>query len=454
MNIVEAIRTGAREYLDKAAVIDGSRQFTYQQLFHDVDERRDFLRGQDIFKYSRVALHYPDSYDYIVLSLALLEMGAVVVPVPFNSSSDEVEDIVTKIDAHFLLSVRDNGLIIKRLTSSYNLYTDFHGLDPAFIRFSSGTTGAAKGVILSHQSIIERTDCANEGLKISSTDNILWLLQMSYHFVVTILLFLRKGAAIVLCGDDFLRKAENALCGQTITFIYASPFHYEAFIGCTVFDSSFFKSLRMAVSTAMKLPDKIRSDFFIRFEKQLTEAYGIIEVGLPFINIEHIPDSVGKPLPDYSVKIERPDAVGVGRVFIKGPGMVDAYFFPFTIRKDILKDGWFDTGDLGRLDGEGNLYICGREKSVINFAGMKIFPQEVEEVINRYDGVNESLVYALKDEQYGELPVAKIVTKENSKIDIDELRKFCYKHLAKYKVPKAIELVCSLEKTASGKIKR
>ena len=137
--------------------------------------------------------------------------------------------------------------------------------------------------------------------------------------------------------------------------------------------------------------------------------------------------------------------------------MFDAYCSPWRSRDQALTDGWFRTGDLGRIDSDGFLFLCGRENGVINFAGMKVFPDEVESVLNQHPFVRESLVYPEAHARYGELPCADIVLHEDRKVeDVDatEIRRFCYQHLAPYKVPKELHCVLLLEKTASGKLKR
>jgi long-chain acyl-CoA synthetase len=164
---------------------------------------------------------------------------------------------------------------------------------------------------------------------------------------------------------------------------------------------------------------------------------------------------VGKPLPDYQIQLDRKDADGVGSIRIKGKGMLDAYYSPWQGRDEILVDGWFKTGDLGKIDPDGFLFIVGREKDVINFIGMKVFAQEVEAVLNQHPQVKESLVYGAPHAVYGQLPMAKVVLREGSgSLEVNDLRRYCYEHLAQYKVPKDFEFVDQLAKTASGKIKR
>jgi long-chain acyl-CoA synthetase len=179
---------------------------------------------------------------------------------------------------------------------------------------------------------------------------------------------------------------------------------------------------------------------------------------LPFVSLHSdggARGSVGRPLPGYELRIENPDAAGTGSILLRGPGMFDAYFSPWQPRAEACPGGWFRTGDLGLLDAEGRLIIAGREKNVINFVGMKIFPEEIEEIINQFPGVRESLVYGTPHPNYGQLPCVRIVPGAPvAGIDMAALRRFCISRLAPHKVPKAFELVSSLERTPSGKLKR
>lgn len=334
---------------------------------------------------------------------------------------------------------------------------EYEKLNPAFIRFSSGTTGAAKGVLLSHEAIIERTELADQALKINCADTVAWLLQMSFHFVVTILLFLRRGAKIVLCSDGFPASLADNLNRNRATFLYASPFHYNWMANSSSVEAQWFLRVRLAVSTAAKLSVLESENFFKKFNFELNEAYGIIEVGLPFVNTSGDKTkrgSVGKILSGYEIELVDCDAQGVGRILLKGKGMFSSYLSPWSLREEITPGGWFDTGDLGRLDKDGFLFILGREKNLINFNGMKIFPAEVEAVLNSYPVIKESRVYAQIHPIHGEMPVAQIVLKDGqNNLQLDDLRRFIYKNIDKYKAPKEFEVVSEIPKTASGKIK-
>jgi long-chain acyl-CoA synthetase len=276
---------------------------------------------------------------------------------------------------------------------------------------------------------------------------------MSFHFVVTILLFLRKGATIVICGSPLPEALINALKQHPITLIYASPIHYRLLTTSATVSPNAFKTLRLAVSTAVRLPEQVAKDFFNRFQIQLAEAYGVIEVGLPFLTRqtgEFRPGQLGRPLPAYTVRCAED-----GTVHLRGKGLFDGYFSPWTPYPLRASDGWFDTGDLGELDSEGCLTLVGRIKAVINFAGMKIFPQEVEEVLNQFPAIAESLVMGEPHPEYGQLPCAQLVLAPGVQtLNERELLTFCKKHLATHKIPKSFRCVDQLPKTASGKLRR
>ena len=238
------IKEETKAFAEKTAVIEGDSQLSYERLFSCAEMTASVLREKGVGQFHRVGLLCSDSIDYIITSLAVLSISAVIVPVSSEQADKEIEEIMERISLNYLIfekgtyqeegseGLLSEGLIKQELQIlKRNVpelpYREYYRINPAFIRFSSGTTGASKGVVLSHKAIIERTDAADRGLKITSEDTILWVLSMSFHFVVTILLFLRRAATIVLCGHNFPESLIEGITRQKATFIYASPFHYN-----------------------------------------------------------------------------------------------------------------------------------------------------------------------------------------------------------------------------------
>jgi long-chain acyl-CoA synthetase len=476
-NIFSLIMKEASPFLGRPAIAEpGGRAITYEELFSLTEKLAESLSSHGIGKYARVGLVLENSPEYVALSLAVLSLEAAIVPVSPDHTASEVEGVMKSICVGHVLYAEGGpyniggrgGAVVcedgmRVLLSSTGIDTGdfpegYEEITPAFIRFSSGTTGASKGVVLSHRAIAERTDAADAGLNITHGDSVLWVLSMSFHFVVTILLFLRRGACIVLCREPFPEGFLRGIKEHGGNVIYAAPYHYDMLASSDEVSGDELKKVRLAISTTVKLPDSIALQFAKKFGFPLTEAYGIIEVGLPFVGVrKRGPEgagSLGRPLPAYEIRIDSPDETGAGEILLRGPGMLDAYFEPWRRSGEALDRGWFRTGDLGRLSDDGELYIVGRKKNVINFSGMKIFPFEVEEVINSFPGVRESMVYPEEHSAYGQLPMAKVVAEEGAEPDMRALRRFCYERLARYKAPKGFELVDSLPRTMSGKIAR
>jgi long-chain acyl-CoA synthetase len=474
MNIVQVIRDETRPHSAKTALVEGDRSITYADLLTRIAALRDLLVARGVGPGQRIALRCRDGIDYVIGALAVLESGAAVVPVADSFLDAEIQDTVRRIDVHGTLlhlgmerSPDDNAA--PQLNAAFRWLPRDAGtgydqrcrdIQAAFIRFSSGTTGASKGVVLSHRTIVERTDAANAGLAVSPDDVILWVLGMSHHFVVSILLFLRKAATIIVANDNFPFSVVEAAQQHPITFIYASPVHYYLLATADSVTSAALSGVRLAISTAMKMPAEISSRFHAKFGFAPREAYGIIEVGLPFINTDPGTagqNTVGHILPAYRLHIANPDADGIGDVLIQGPGMFDAYFSPWRTRAECLPDGWFHTGDLGRLDAQSRLCLRGRSKTVIISAGMKVFPEEVEEVLNAMPGVRESLVSGQPHPQFGQVPVAQVILKSpppDPAAFLDNLRAHCCRQLSSYKVPLDFTIVTDLPRTASGKLAR
>ncbi len=478
MNIVEEVFCHADP--KATALIAGERQLTFGQLEQLTNAASQVLKN---VAGKRVGLNCPNGVDHIVWSLAILRSHAVLLPIAPELSLIEREEQMRTTATDIVLcaggrhwhreapvrhSLHVDGLqsseILYGLCTEPSLFDDevLRRINPALIRFSSGTTGARKGVVLSHETLLERVLASNTHLGLGVGDRVIWVLPMSHHFAVSIILYLRHGVTTIL-GDSHLgQDIFNLLKEHKGTALYMSPFHYALLASCE--SAHPVPDLRLAVSTAAALPTETSRRFHERFNIPLRQALGIIECGLPLLNDQwpvNKPTSVGRPQRGYDVSLrcERGEPVPtghVGELFIRGPGLVDAYLSPWMHREQILQDGWFRTGDMAKQDEEGALFLTGRTHAVINVGGMKCFPEEVETILCSHPSVKEARVSAISHPTFGNVPIAEIVLAEGitESPKPSELMSWCRIRLSSYKLPVKISFVSAIPKTASGKIKR
>jgi long-chain acyl-CoA synthetase len=474
-NMDDLFRQAVRRAPEHPAILGPQSQavLTYRVLDEAIADASDRLRSAGVRRGDCVGLHLPSSVPYIVWNYAVWRCGGCVVPIPVELAADEKSEIFRQIAIDFLITPRKTAALSEpyRRAESKDLSADlalvpigspqqrpsgFAGIDGAFIRFTSGTTGSSKGVVLSHRTIEERVLAANEALRIGPADRIVWVLSMSYHFTVSIVGYLTLGATIVLPANHFAAAIFQAIGQHQATILYASPMHFALLADSP--QAAAHGSLRLAISTTSSLDSCAAEAFGQRCGLPICQALGVIEIGLPCINVDFAaqsPGSVGRVLPAYEVRL---DDVGLGpemrEILFRGPGFLDAYYHPWQTREQILEDGWFRTGDVGRLDENGCLHLAGRSTDVINVMGMKFFPQEVERVLASHPGVQAAVVFSQKGGRYGETAHARVIANHGAGSDdlACELRQFCSQRLASYKVPERIELVQSLPRTASGKV--
>ena len=478
MNVFDIFKDRAGQQPEHPAIISGGITFTYAGLLKEIESKAEILSKSGIQKGSCLGIHLTNCPEYIIMTYAGWMLGACIVPVASEMTPEEklhlcgtiaLDAVVSRSrDSQLFDPVRknetidlSNGLNLIPIRKSRQHPEGFHGINPAFLRFTSGTTGNAKGVVISHESIKDRIHAANRVLNIGPDDKVLWLLSMAYHFTVSIVSYLSFGATIVLSagflGEIIIKALQNMKC----TIIYASPTHYQLMSNTGAADLS---GLRLAVSTTSGLASEIADRFYQLFHVPLSQAYGIIEVGLPFINVDNPvgkSKSVGRILPDFQVLLEdRGMGENLKTIKLRGKGFFDAYYEPWSLRADCLKDGWFDTGDFGIIDNEGFLFITGRSKEMINLAGMKFFPKEVEEVLEKHPAVEEAYVFPHSKKPFEEVPHAHIVIRKNAMTNMSgekleaELAEHCARHVSQYKIPEKFIFVDKLPRTASGKLIR
>jgi long-chain acyl-CoA synthetase len=453
MNIAEEIFKKADP--NAMAIFHDGQETTYAAL----DEKSARLMRQlrpliDSLPCPRVGLQCPDGADYIAHALGTLRAGACFVPIAPELSAPERQRLIEEVHLDVIVKQTQAGRVLleslPRSSPAPEWIKPLAEIQPAFIRFTSGTTGHAKGITLSHKTLLDRITAANDGLRITPSDRILWVLPMSHHFAVSIMLYLWSGAGIVFPASNLPGDLLEASKRTRATVLYAAPFHYEMLSGCEAADAVHW---RLAVSTTAPLAVSTAERFSKKFGIFPSQALGIIEVGLPCLNFPapaRRPASIGCPQASFQAKIQD------SQLLLRGPGCLDAYLSPWQPRSEILDaEGWFATGDIAEIDDEGFITLLGRTSTAISMGGMKFFPDEVETVLNTHPAIQLSRVVARSHPDFGMVPVAEVVLVAGAPAPPRlDLLKLCRRELSAHKVPIEICFVDDIPQTPSGKIKR
>jgi long-chain acyl-CoA synthetase len=391
-----------------------------------------------------------DGSEFLQSALGVLSAGLCVAPIATSLPANEKDWATSAAGLHWLL--RANRTLLRlpfANTVDDRNDEDFRACNPAYIRFTSGTTGAGKCVLLGHKAIIDRLDAANGVLRIGPDDTVWFGLPMADHFVVSILLYLSRGAKVVTAS-----RVENwALLAKKYlpTVLYGSPDFYHSLNRSRIFG---LESVRLAIATTTPLPAEVAEEFCRRFDRNINPALGIIEVGLLTLNTSpHKIGSVGFPMPAYTISLvgengEPVERNQVGELHVSGPGLLDAYLAPWRPIHRLLNDYGFATGDFARLDRDGYLFLAGRGKNRIRINGIQFFCEEVESILNSLPGIQESRVFI---DSKSNLLSAEIV---GSPGPMERLPEVLLEKIDERKVPKAFFLVDVLPRTANGKLRR
>jgi len=473
--VFDTLRARAAQQPDHAALIvdqgeSGVRSVSYAALIARAEAIGERLQQDGLAVGDRCGLVAPQGAGFIEYALGILAAGGCFVPIPDDTRGEALRAFTRRAHLHQLLVLPRGAEKAEPQSLPEPEPVDgrgdaaFRALGPAYLRFTSGTTHRRKGVILGQATILARLEAANRCLGIGPADRILWLLPMAHHFVVSILLYLRYGASVLLPASAMARQILALADGEGASVLYGSPYHYNLLAKDR--GEARLAQVRLAISTAEGLRADVARDFAARFGVPLRQALGIMEVGLPVVDRGDAsePGALGRPLPDYEVWLRGEDGRPVadptapersGEICIRGPGLFDAYLEPWIPASRVLVPDGFRTGDQGWLDAEGNLHLAGRRANRINMAGMKFFSEEVEAILDRHPAVRRSRVLAREHAHLGEIPVAEIEAADPAAPpERKSLAAFCREQLPSYKVPREFRIVEQLPLTATGKLAR
>ncbi len=474
--VYDLLRDSANKWPDNPAVYDEQGTLSFKELFIETEALRKQLIRKGIKEGIAIGVMAANGRNFIIGIFAAVGSGAAVMPLSPQLKKYEIDDIISSAGLHAILDDKTAAPPVNSVETEIQINAGtfrfgFTGTDksivfapyvdlPAFIRFTSGTTGKSKGVIASHQSVIDRIDGANKGLELNNNDTVIWVLPMAYHFMVSIVLYIKFGAAIAVAKDFLAKNIIDITNRHKGTLLYASPVQIRLLSKDTGTDQ--MQTLKKVISTSAAISPDVCADFKKRFAQDVSQAYGIIEIGLPILNYaksaEH-PEAVGYAVPGYTVDIldeqYQPLPAGIiGQLGIKGPGMFDAYLIPPTLQKDVLKNGYFLTADLASKSADGLIKIEGRSKSVINISGIKVFPEEIEALLERIPEIRQARISSSPHPLLGQIIEGELVLHEGKTIDTEDVLTYCRKRLSAFKAPQRLRIVESLPVTGSGKLQR
>lgn len=481
MNIHSVLQDAARKWPAETALAGAARGLSYGELAAAAGALADELGAAGVRPGDKLGLMFPNGPELAAAFFAAARLEAIVVPVSPALKAPEVAELAREMaldgfccDAVFHSSVPGRGEC--RCVSIAGAPALFHTADlgptppeerarlraagAAMIRFSSGTTSAAKGIVVSHATLFERMEAQSADLPLIPGETILWLQPLTMAFAGNLYVFLSRGARLVIAGAVDMAQLAALLGRYPVTQIYAPPISYRMMLNDEALFSGGLDGVKHLISTSAPLPDPTAEAFRRRFGREVLQYYGLGECARASANWSEDPQkrgSIGKPAGGYEFRLEgAPDAPGaaVGELLLSGPGLLDAYYKPWRPRAEILEDGWFRTGDVARRDADGYYWIVGRTKDVINVGGVKVFPYQMEEILAGHPAVEEALVYGAPEPRFGEVPRAKVKLRPGAACGEKDLLQYANAGLSVFKWLRGVEFVDEIPRTVTGKPRR
>jgi len=498
-SIPELIRRQEAKHPTKLAYADGRSSVTYGELAVTTGNLAGNLQSLGIEPGDRIAMLVPNSVEWVQSCLAIARAGAVSVPISYDSALPEISYRLTDAGCKALITTDDQAakldsvlaearsvahvILIDRGARSAQgpRFVELVGkppktpprdpdmlYEPAFIVYTSGTTGRAKGVLLSvHGMLWVTAACWAPVVKLSAEDNVLSPLPLfhSYALNLSVLSILATGASERIVERYSTQEVAALLGSGRYTVMPGVPtmFHYLLEAGRSN-GVTRFPGLRLCISAGAIMPAALNEAFERQFDVPLLDGYGITEtstmVTMNWLGASRVPGSCGIPVPGLAVRIvdgvngEDVPLGDEGELIVRGPNLMLGYHDQPEATANALRNGWYHTGDLARSDRNGLLTITGRVKELIIRGGQNIAPAEVEAAVGTHPAVLDCAVIGAPHEKLGEVPVVFVVAKTGTGIDAAGLIAHCKTQLSAYKVPAEVHLIDAIPRTGSGKIMR
>ncbi|WP_372729861.1 long-chain fatty acid--CoA ligase [Nocardioides sp.] len=511
-NLSTLLEDSARKYPDREAIVLGETRLTYAQVNGAANMVANLLVSRGIQHGDKVALSCPNLPYFTIVYFGILKAGATVVPLNVLLKAREVAYHLgdAEAKAYFCfqgtpdLPIGEEGYAgfqqAEQCTEFFVITVDPAASSPiegaetmgaamasqpptfetvqtdeddtAVILYTSGTTGQPKGAELRHRNMRDNAFSGEAlfGANAEDPDTYLCVLPLFHSFGQSVIQNggFAYGGTIVMLPRFEAGAALQLMAQNKVTFFAGVPTMYWGLLGALddsgVDVKELAANLRVAAAGGSALPVEVHKEFQARFGVTILEGYGLSETS-PVASFspkgeEPRVGSIGHPIPGVEMKLLQPDTWdeveggpdAVGEIAIKGHNIMKGYYNRPEATEEVIRDGWFRSGDLGRKDEDGWYYIVDRSKDMIIRGGFNVYPREIEEVLLTHPAVSLAAVIGVPHDSHGEEVKAVVIRKEGAEVTEDELIAWSKEQMANYKYPRIVQFVDELPMTATGKI--
>ena len=491
MNIFDALEHGRSYFPDKEAILFGGDAITYRDLHERACRLSSALKEiADLRQGDRVALFLPNRPEFILSYYAAVRLGAIAVSLNVMLKRDEVKFILNDSEAKILITTSQlldqvpeatetpslkkivssgkaahaNVVQLDDLLASTSPVAPKANLDQndgAAILYTSGTTGKPKGALLSHGNLISNVGATVIHTKMSAADRLICYLPLFHCFGQNFIMnaSVKSGATLVLHERFQPDEILDSVKSNGVSMFFGVPPVYLRFLAMPKIEE-YFRAVRYCFTAAAPMPVTVARRWSEKVGQIIYEGYGLTETS-PFASYNHDvhyrEGSVGTPIENVEIKIFDPGGRELapgeqGEIAIKGANVMLGYFHRPQETAEVIRDGWFLTGDIGKMDSDGYLYLVDRAKDMINVSGFKVWPREVEEVLLQHPSLSEVGVVGIADPVSGEAVKAFVVLKQGQSMKEQELIDYARARMAVYKAPRYVEFIDALPRNPAGKI--
>ena len=488
MNLKQILEITTSEVPQKTALVLGSQRITYRELEEASNRVANALMRLGLEKGDHVAILMSHTPEWVSNYFGIIKAGGVAVLLSSKLKAPELDSLLRDSDTRILITERTfsqmlsavlptipqlkqvlevNGGSYKAAVASgstMSLAVDIDDEDEVTIFYTSGVLGKQKGVVHTHASLMGTPNIVSAGVGRGRDDVVIDTVPFFYLFGLSEVLFgsIIKGATVVIIPQFTPRVVLKAIEKERGSILFGVPAIHNALamLREEVIKGYDLSSLRVASTAGAKTSPRLMKMLEDKFGLTLCETYGLSELSVVSMSTidDHKLGTVGKPICDLKIVDDSGAEVvtgEIGEAVFRVSWMMKEYYKALDLTAQAIKDGWFHTGDLVRMDEDGYLeYVERKSFIIVTPSGLKISPWEVEDVLLRYPSIAEAAYVGFRDGHGGSMRTAFIVLKKGQSATIEKIANFCRQNLADFKLPKKFEFVDSIPKTGSGKIDR